>query len=40
MCHSDTLLFAHTQSSIDENNWRLLFNNPKVIKNQDYDYGE
>jgi len=31
--HSGTLLFAHAQSSIDENNWRTFFNNLKVILN-------
>lgn len=30
---SGTLIFAHAQSSISENNWRIFFNNLKVILN-------
>lgn len=30
---SGTLLFAHAQADIDENNWRLFFNNLRVIEN-------
>ena len=31
--HSGTLLFAHAQSKISENDWRQFFNNIKVILN-------
>lgn len=30
---SGTLLFAHTQGTINENNWRLFFNNLQIIEN-------
>jgi len=31
--HNGTLLFAHAQGNLSENNWRLFFNNLQVIEN-------